>query len=141
MAYPHPMPPPPNFRVAQAESGFIRLTWSDYPAELKQGRRLKGFRLYKSAVRDELGRRLADEKVLGPGATQYDDHEADAGPSRFYLLVAVEESGWGDGQFGSGPYGQPDPGGFSLMPFNSRPWGAPMRGFGEAPFGQEAFGN
>jgi len=140
MASPFPLPPPPNFRVASVEPGFIRLTWSDYPADLRQNRRIKGFRLYKSAVKGELGRRLADEKILNAGTFQYDDHEADAGPERFYLLVAVEETGWGDGPFGIGQYGQPDPGGFDLMPYDSRPWGAPVRGFGEAPFGGEAYG-
>ena len=140
MAGPFPLPPPPNFRVAAVEPGFIRLAWSDYPVDLRQNRRLAGYRLYKSPVRDELGRRIADEAVLGPGTFQYDDHEADAGPERFYLLVAVEESGWGGGPFGTGQYGQPDACGFDLMPFNSRPWGAPLRGFGEAPFGSEAYG-
>ena len=140
MAAPFPLPPPPNFRVAQVEPGFIRLSWSDYPATLVGQRRLKGYRLYKSAVLGELGVRVADEKVLSPATFQYDDHEPDAGPTRHYVLVAVEESGWGDGPFGAGPYGQPDPGGFDLMPWNSRPWGAPMRGFGETPFGTEAYG-
>lgn len=140
MAFIFPLPPPPNFRVAAVEPGFIRLTWSDYPAELLANRSIKGFRLYKSAVKDELGKRIADEKILTLGIFQYDDHEPDAGPDRFYTLVAVEESGWGEGAFGIGPYGQPDSGGFHLMPFNSRPWGSPMRGFGESPYGIEPYG-
>lgn len=140
MAFPFPLPPPPNFRVASVEPGFIRLTWSDYPVELKQNRRLKGFRLYKSSVKDELGKRIADEKILNAETFQYDDHEPDAGPDRFYTLVAVEDSGWGEGPFGIGPYGQPDSGGFDLMPYNSRPCGSPMRGYGEAPFGIEPYG-
>lgn len=140
MAHPFPLPPPPNFRVAQVEPTHIRLTWSDYPPEFISNRRLRGFRLYKSAVAGELGRRIADESVLGPGVYQYDDDEADAGPDRFYTLVAVEDTGWGNGTYGIGPYGQPDAGGFDLMPYNSRPWGAPVRGFGEAPFGIEAYG-
>jgi len=140
VAYPFPLPPPPNFRVAAVEPGFIRLTWSDYPPEVAAIRRLRGFRLYKSAVKGELGKRIADETTLGTGGFQYDDHETDAGPNRFYTLVAVECSGWGEGIYGGGPYGQPDPGGFDLMPFNSRPWGAPVRGWGEAPFGIEPFG-
>jgi hypothetical protein len=126
--------------VAQVEPTHIRLTWSDYPPEFISNRRLRGFRLYKSAVAGELGRRIADESVLGPGVYQYDDDEADAGPDRFYTLVAVEDTGWGNGTYGIGPYGQPDAGGFDLMPYNSRPWGAPVRGFGEAPFGIEAYG-
>jgi len=140
VAHPFPLPPPPNFRVAAVEPGFIRLTWSDYPQGLRADRRICGFRLYKSAVKNELGRRIADEEVLGNGVFQYDDHEADAGPDRFYTMVAVEESGWGEGLYGNGPYGQPDAGGFDLMPFNSRPWGTPVRGWSEAPFGLEPFG-
>ena len=140
MAHPFPMPPPPNFRVAALEPGFIRLSWADYPADFKASRRLRGFRLYKSPVCGELGRRIADETALGTGVFQYDDHEADAGPDRFYTLVAVEDTGWGNGVYGIGPFGQPDSGGFDLMPFNSRPWGAPVRGFGEAPFGAETYG-
>jgi len=140
VAHPFPLPPPPNFRVAQVEPTHIRLTWSDYPPEFIANRRLRGFRLYKSAVAGELGRRIADESTLSNGVYQYDDNEADAGFDRFYILVAVEDTGWGNGTYGIGPYGQPDAGGFDLMPYNSRPWGAPVRGFGEAPFGAEAFG-
>lgn len=140
MAYPFPLPPPPNFRVAQVEPTHIRLTWSDYPVELRESRRLRGFRLYKSSVKDELGRRIADETVLDTGIFQYDDYETDIAPDRFYTLVAVEDSGWGDGLYGTGPYGQPDPGGFDLMPLNSRPWGTPVRGWSEAPYGIEPYG-
>jgi hypothetical protein len=140
MAFPFPLPPPPNFRVAKVEPTHIRLTWSDYPAEFKTNRRLLGYRLYKSAVKDELGKRLSDERILGPGTFQYDDNEPDAGPERFYTIIAVEIFGWGEGPFGIGPYGQPDSGGFDLMPFNSRPWSSPVRGWGEAPFGIEPFG-
>ena len=140
MAHPFPLPPPPNFRVAQVEPTYIRLTWSDYPVEFKANRRLRGFRLYKSAVKNELGRRIADENILGTGVFHYDDNEADAGPDRFYTMVAVEDSGWGEGLFGIGPYGQPDPGGFDLMPLNSRPWGTPVRGWSEAPYGSEPYG-
>lgn len=140
MAFPFPLPPPPNFRVAKVDPGLVRLAWSDFPIEVKQNRRIRGYRLYKSAVLGELGLRIADEKTLGPSTFQFDDTEPDAGPTRYYLLVAVEESGFSDGAFGIGPYGQPDPGAFDLMPLNSRPWGSPMRGFGEAPFGAEAYG-
>lgn len=140
MAHPFPLPPPPNFRVAAVEPTHIRLTWSDYPVELVGSRRLRGFRLYKSAIKDELGRRIADEKSLHTRVYQYDDHETDIAPNRFYTLVAVEDSGWGDGLYGTGPFGQPDPGGFDLMPLNSRPWGTPVRGWSDAPYGIEPFG-
>jgi hypothetical protein len=140
VAYPFPLPPPPNFRVAQVEPTHIRLTWSDYPLDLKATRRLRGFRLYRSAVKDELGQRIADETVLETGVFQYDDRTADADPARLYTLVAVEDAGSGEGPYGAGPYGGPDPGGYDLMPYNSRPFGTPLRGWSEAPFGLEPFG-
>lgn len=140
MAHPFPLPPPPNFRVARVEPTHIRLTWSDYPVEVNATRRLLGFRLYRSNAAGELGRRIADEAILGPGVFHYDDYEADGSPNRFYIMVAVETSGWGDGYFGADPFGQPDSGSFHLMPFNSRPWGAPQRGWSEAPYGVEAYG-
>ena len=140
MAALFPLPPPPNFRVAKVDPTYVRLAWSDFPTEVKHDRRIKGYRLYKSATPGELGLRIADENTIGPATFQFDDSAPDAGPNRYYVLVAVEESGWGDGAFSAGPYGQPDAGGFDLMPFNSRPWGSPMRGWGEAPFGAEAFG-
>lgn len=140
MSYPHPLPPPPNFRVLSIESGSIRLSWSDYPVEVKLNRKIKGYRLYKSSVRNELGKRLADENVLIPGTFQYDVHEPDIGPDIFYTLVAVEESGFGKGGFGVGAYANPDTGGFHLMPYNTRPFGSPVRGFGESPYGIEAYG-
>jgi len=140
VANPFPLPPPPNFRVAGTEPTHVRLSWSDYPLEYRTSGRLHGFRLYRSSVKGELGQRIADETTLRTGVFQYDDHEANAGADRFYSLVAVESCGWGDGPFDSGPYGQPDAGGFDLMPFNSRPWGTPVRGWNESPYGVEPFG-
>lgn len=140
MAHPFPLPPPPNFRVAQLEPTHVRLTWSNYPVEFDTSRSLRGFRLYRSEVKGELGRRIADETLLETGTFQYDDNSTDGGADRFYTLVAVEDSGWGDGPFNTGPYGQPDAGGFDLMPFNSRPWGTPVRGWSDAPYGIEPFG-
>ncbi len=135
-----PLPPVPNFRVISAEPGIVRRIWADYPPQVKTGRRLKGFRIYRSNVSGELGKRIADEKVLGPGVFQFDDTSAEGGPDRRYVLVAVEESGLGLASFGLVPYGEPDTNGFGLLPFNTRPFGAPLRGWGEAPFGAEAYG-
>jgi hypothetical protein len=91
VANPFPLPPPPNFRVAGVEPTHIRLTWSDYPLEYRTSGRLRGFRLYRSSVKGELGRRIADETILETGTFQYDDYAADAGADRFYTLVAVEK--------------------------------------------------
>jgi len=126
--------------VASAESGFVRLTWADYPLSVKEGRRLKGFRIYRSEVPGEIGQRIADESVLGPGANQFDDTSPGASPTKGYVCVAVEDSGFGDAPFGQTPFGEPDYNGFSLLPFNTRPFGAPLRGWGEAPFGALGYG-
>lgn len=135
-----PLPPPPNFRVTVSEPSHVRLNWSDYPVDVKQYRQILGYRLYRSANQNELGQRIADESVLGPAVFQYDDSSADAGPTRFYTLVAVEDSGFGAGAYDVGYYGQPDPGAYDLMPLDTRPWGSPRQGWGEAPFGIQAYG-
>ena len=135
-----PLPPVPNFRVVTAEPGHVRLIWADYPPEVKQGHRLKGFRIYRSANMEELGERIADEVLLGPGVFQFDDFDSQAGPDRGYICVAVEDSGFGEAPFGAGPYGEPDTNGYGLLPYNSRPFGAPLRGWGQAPFGLEGYG-
>jgi hypothetical protein len=135
-----PLPPVPNFRVASAEPGFVRLTWADYPASVKQGHRLKGFRVYRSGAPGELGQRIADESILGPTANQFDDVGPDASPARGYVCVAVETSGFGEAHYGQTPFGEPDSNGFSLLPYNTRPFGAPLRGWGEAAYGREAYG-
>jgi len=138
MAYPFPLPPPFNFRVQSIENSKIRLSWSDYTTEIKSLHNIKGFRLYRSENKDELGVRIADEKILKPDTFQYEIEQSHG--DNFYTLVAVEESGFGNGKFGIEPYGQPDTCGFEFMPFNTRPYGSPLRGFGEAPFGTEPFG-
>ena len=91
MAAQFPLPPPPNFRVAKVDPTYVRLAWSDFPTEVKQDRRIKGYRLYKSATPGELGLRIADENTIGPATFQYDDAAPDAGPNRYYVLVAVED--------------------------------------------------
>lgn len=135
-----PLPPPPGFHVSLSEPSHVRLNWSDYPASVKQYRQILGYRLYRSQVQDELGVSIADETILPPGTFQYDDSSPDAGPTRYYTLVAVEDSGFGVGAFDVGYYGQPDAGGHGLMPYDSRPWGSPRRGWGEAPFGLRDYG-
>ena len=135
-----PLPHPPNFRVSESSPGQVKLDWSDYPAEEKAGHKLVGFRLYRSGTRDELGVRLADEHVLGPGVFQFIDTTPGAGASQHYLLVAVEELGLGAAPFGQGPFGEPDPTGYDLAPFSRRPHGSPRRGWGEAAVGIDRFG-
>ena len=135
-----PLPPVPNFRIVSAEPGHVRLIWADYPPQVSQGHRLKGFRIYRSDNKDELGERIADESQLGPSVFQFDDTGPLAGPERGYVCVAVEESGFGDAPFGDTPYGEPDNNGYGLLPYNSRPFGAPLRGWGQVPFGLEGYG-
>jgi hypothetical protein len=118
----------------------VRLNWADYPISVKEGHKLLGFRVYRSTTKDELGEKIADETSLGPGAFQFDDTDPQAGPGRYYLIVAVEEAGGGESPFGAGPYGDPDTNGFSFPPYSQRPFGSPLRGYGQAPFGVEAFG-
>lgn len=135
-----PLPPVPNFRVITAEPGHVRLIWADYPPEARQGHTLKGYRIYRSANRDELGVRIADESQLGPGIFQFDDTDPQAGPDRGYVCVAVEEAGFGNAPYGDAPFGEPDSNGYGQLPFNTRPFGAPLRGWGQAPFGVEGYG-
>jgi len=134
------LPPVPNFRVTSGEPGFVRLSWADYPVSVKNGHRLLGFRVYRSSVNDELGEKIADEETLGPGVFQFDDTDPQAGADRFYVVVAVEQAGGGESTYGESPYGNPDTNGFSYPPFSQRPFGSPLRGYGQAPFGVEAYG-
>jgi hypothetical protein len=135
-----PLPPVPNFRVITAESGHVRLIWADYPPEVKDGHKIIGYRIYRSDTGEQLGARIADEVQLARGIFQFDDTDPQAGPDRSYLCVAVEEAGFGVAPFGGTQYGEPDFNGYGLLPYNSRPFGSPKRGWGEAPFGQEAYG-
>jgi len=49
-------------------------------------------------------------------------------------------AGFGRAPFGESQFGGPDSNGFSLLPFNTRPFGSPLRGWGEAPFGAQPYG-
>lgn len=137
---PFPLPHPPNFRVQSGESGFVRLQWADYPLSVKEGHTLLGYRIYRSPNKDELGELIADERQLNTNVFQFDDTDLQAGPDRFYVLVAVEEGGGGETPFGVAPFGNPDTTGFSFPPYNQRPFGSPLRGYGQAPFDVEAYG-
>lgn len=140
MAFPFPLPPVPNFRVSVSEPGHVKLIWSDYTADIKVFHRLLGFRLYRSEVADKLGTLLANESILTPTTFQYDDTTPGAGPIQFYTLVGVERYGFGEAHFGSSQYGEADPGSWQLMPYNTRPFGSPRTGWGEAAYGTEGFG-
>lgn len=135
-----PLPIVPNFRVTSGSPGFVRLNWADYPVSVKEGHKLLGFRIYRSANKDELGELIADESLLNTNVFQFDDTDPQAGPNRYYVIVAVEEGGSGEAPFGASPYGNPDTTGFSFPPYSQRPFGSPLRGYGNAPFGVEAFG-
>ena len=134
------LPPVPNFRVAASEPGKVRLNWADYPPVVKDGHRLRGFRIYRSDVEGELGLRIADESLLTPSVFQFEDTDPQAGANRHYVCVAVEDTGFGEAPFGASGFGGENTNGFGVMPFNQRPEGSPLRGYGEAPFGLEAFG-
>jgi len=135
-----PLPPVPNFRVTTGMPGFVRLNWADYPISVKEGHRIKGFRVYRSALKDELGELIADEADLGSNAFQFDDMDSQAGPDRYYVCVAAEEAGDGATPFGQGPYGDPDLNGIGYLPYSQRPFGSPLRGWGLSPFGAEGYG-
>lgn len=133
------LPIVPNFRVTSGAPGFVRLNWADYPASVKAGHALLGFRIYRSANKDELGELIADESLLETNVFQFDDSDPEAGPDRYYIIVAVEEAG-DAAPFGTSPYGSPDTNGFSYPAYSQRPFGSPLRGYGNAPFGEEAYG-
>ena len=135
-----PLPPVPNFRVTSGEPGFVRLNWADFPVNLKEGHRLNGFRIYRSENKDELGEKIADESMLGPNVFQFDDTDPQAGPNRFYVCVAVEETGDGSSPYGQSPYGDPNLNGVGFAPFNQIPFGSPLRGYGLSPYGAEGYG-
>jgi hypothetical protein len=135
-----PLPPVPNFRVAQGSPGFVRLNWADYPLSVKEGHKLLGFRIYRSATPDELGQLIADESLLDTNVFQFDDTDPQAGPSRYYTCVAAEEAGVDTEPFGSAPFGSPNTNGLSLFPFNQRVFGSSLQGYGRAPFDELGYG-
>lgn len=80
----------------------VRVQWSAYPAADKSGHQIIGFRLFRGTVPTPPGALIADENVLGPAATQFDDLvEPIQGQNAYYTLVAVEPN-----DFGSRPYGE-----------------------------------
>lgn len=135
-----PLPPVPNFRVIQGSVGQVDIIWADYPSNVKADHILLGFRLYRSDTKNQLGELIADESVLTPKTFNYSDTDPQAGPTRHYVLVAVENIGEGETPYGDVPYGEPNSAGFGLFPINSRPFGSPQKGFGNAPFGQLGYG-
>ena len=135
-----PLPTVPNFKVVVSEPGHVKLIWADFPPELKAGHQLLGFRIYRSSNKDELGQLIADESLLNTNVFQFDDTDPQAGPNRYYVVVAVEQNGFGQSPFGQVPHGEPNSNGFDLLPFNTRPFGAPLLGFGQSPFDTQGYG-
>lgn len=135
-----PLPPVPNFRVAQGSAGFVRLNWADYPLSVKEGHKLVGFRIYRSANQDEIGTLIADEQTLKTNVFHFDDTDPQAGPARYYTCVGVEEAGVDAEPFGSAPFGSPNTNGISLFPYSQRVFGSPLQGYGRAPFDQLGYG-
>jgi hypothetical protein len=91
-------------------------------------------------VKEELGVIIADEKTLNANASQFDDTDSQAGSSRYYTCVGVEEAGVDAEPFGSAPFGSPNTNGLSLFPFNQRVFGSPLQGYGRAPFDELGYG-
>jgi hypothetical protein len=106
---------------------------------VKEGHTLAGFRIYRSENKDELGQVIADERVLKTNVFQFDDTDPQAGPDRFYVLVGIEEAGGGASPFGMVPFGDPNTNGLGYPPYNQRPFGSPLRGYG-ASFDVLGFG-
>ncbi len=125
-----PLPPVPNFRVTSGGPGSVRLNWADYPVSVKDGHRILGFRVYRSNTKNELGEKIADETILGPAVFQFDDTNPQAGPDRYYVVVAIEKAGAGISPFGEIPFGDPNTNGFSYPPYSQRPFGSPLHGYG-----------
>lgn len=80
----------------------VRVQWTAFAAQDKAGHQVLGYRLYRNNVPSPRGTLIADENVLGPSATQFDDlDEPIQGQNVYYTLVAVEPN-----DFGSRPYGE-----------------------------------
>ena len=118
----------------------MRLNWADYPLSVKEGHTILGFRVYRSSTPDELGVLIVDESSLKANIFSFDDTDPQAGPSRYYTCVAVEEAGIDAEPFGAAPFGSPNTNGISLFPFSQRVFGSPLQGYGQAPFDELGYG-
>lgn len=87
----------------------VRVQWSPYSSANKAGHQILGYRLFRNTVPSPVGTMIADENVLGPTATMFDDFgEAISGQDAYYTLVAVEPNDFGARPFGEGgnvPFG------------------------------------
>jgi hypothetical protein len=108
---------------------------------IKEGHKLLGYRIYRSSIKDELGVVIANEDILGENTFTYEDSDPEAGPTRYYTIVAVEDGGSGESPYGESLYGNPDTTGFNFPPYSLNPFGSPRQGYGAAPFGIEAYGS
>ncbi len=82
-----PIPPPPgNFAGPVNKNPPLKFSWS-YPAGSLDA--IVGFRLYRSPATGAPFTRLADENVLGTGATAFEDGTPAPTCGRAYYLVAV----------------------------------------------------
>lgn len=101
MAYEIIAPPGLNASLLPGPKN-VRVQWTPYAAGDKAGHQVVGFRLFRGVVASPPGTLIADENVLGPAATQFDDlNEPINGQTAYYTLVAVEPN-----DFGSRPYGE-----------------------------------
>lgn len=80
----------------------VKIQWSAYAAADKAGHQIIGFRLFRNSAPMSPGVLIANENVLGPAATQFNDaNEPISGQNVYYTLVALEPN-----DFGSRPYGE-----------------------------------
>jgi len=102
--------PPPSFTVGlkPGSAQTPRLSWAPYSAADRAGHSLLGYRVYRSLVAGPIGSLIADENVLGPSSTFYDDESAPEATTVYYTVVSVEVIGYGVRPYGEGgnvPYG------------------------------------
>lgn len=102
---------PPSFSIIikPGTNEVPHLTWAAYAASDNAGHHVIGYRVYRSLVSGQLGIRVADETILGPLVTSYDDvNQTPEGVILYYTVVAVEPNDFGARPFGEGgnvPFG------------------------------------
>lgn len=101
--------PPGVTATLMPGSRNVRVMWSPYSSSNRAGHQVIGYRLFRGVVPTPPGALIADENVLGPTDTFFDDlDEPVQGQTVYYTLVAVEPNDFGARPFGEGgnvPFG------------------------------------